>query len=154
MKQQTKIAIAIFLAGFCTKDILDCIFFLQIDKYPIPIWGFAITATHHKISLVVPTLITVGALYYAFGKNTTNAGKSILPLVLFASLVFTACANSGSKLDLTACEEHAKNCPKAENCPEHPKCEAHENAPKPKIAKSIQSVRHSSIKRAVKETQS
>jgi hypothetical protein len=75
MKQQTKIAIAIFLAGFFTKDVLDCLFLLQIDKYPLPVFGFAITATHHKIMLVVSTLITVGALYYAFGKNTIKTEK-------------------------------------------------------------------------------
>lgn len=75
MKQQTKIAIAIFLAGFFTKDVIDCIFFLQIDKYPFSIFGFTITAISHKIMLAVSTLLTVGFLYYAFGKNTTKAGK-------------------------------------------------------------------------------
>tara|TARA_R110000868_G_scaffold214423_1_gene464513 strand:+ start:396 stop:626 length:231 start_codon:yes stop_codon:yes gene_type:complete len=76
MKQQTKIAIAIFLAGFFTKDVIDCIFFLQIDKYPFSIFGFTIiTATSHKIMLAVSTLLTVGFLYYAFGKNTKKVGK-------------------------------------------------------------------------------
>ena len=56
--------------------------------------------------------------------------KLIFPMMLLGSLIFAACGSSSSKLDLTACEEHAKNCPKAENCPEHPKCEAHEKCPK------------------------
>ncbi|MBK8483163.1 MAG: hypothetical protein IPL31_02090 [Saprospiraceae bacterium] len=60
--------------------------------------------------------------------------KLIFPMMLLASLIFSACG-SGGKLDLTACEEHAKNCPRAENCPEHPKCEAHEKCPKDKDCK-------------------
>ncbi len=55
--------------------------------------------------------------------------KSIFSILLLCSLFLASCNNSNN-LDLTACEEHAKNCPKAENCPEHPKCEAHENCPK------------------------
>jgi hypothetical protein len=129
MKQQTKIAIAIFLAGFFTKDIIDCIFFLQIDQYPLSIFGFTITATVHKTMLAVSTVLTVGFLYYAFGRNTSKTEKSILSVMLLVGLLFASCGNSG-KLDLTACEDHAKNCPKAENCPEHPKCEAHEKCPK------------------------
>lgn len=53
--------------------------------------------------------------------------KLIFPMMLLGSLLFTSCGNN---YDFTACEEHAKNCPKAENCPEHPKCEAHEKCPK------------------------
>lgn len=53
--------------------------------------------------------------------------KLIFPIALLGSMVFASCGNN---LDFIACEEHVKNCPKAENCPEHPKCEAHENCPK------------------------
>jgi len=56
--------------------------------------------------------------------------KVIFPMMLLGSLLFASCGNSTGNLDLTACEDHAKNCPKAENCPEHPKCEAHEKCPK------------------------
>lgn len=53
--------------------------------------------------------------------------KLIFPLIVLMSVLATSCKD---KLDMTACEEHAKNCPKAENCPEHPKCEAHEKCAK------------------------
>ena len=73
MKQQTKIALAIFLAGFFAKDIIDCIFFLQIDKYPISILGFTITATHHKMMLNVSIILTALFLYYGFKKQNQRA---------------------------------------------------------------------------------
>lgn len=53
--------------------------------------------------------------------------KLIFSLMLLGSMLMTSCKEN---LDTTACEEHAKNCPKAENCPEHPKCEAHEKCAK------------------------
>lgn len=57
--------------------------------------------------------------------------RAIFPLMILGSLFLASCGGSNTaKLDLTACEEHAKNCPKAENCPEHPKCEAHEKCAK------------------------
>lgn len=59
--------------------------------------------------------------------------KSSIYLILFVSLILVSCGNGN--LDLTACREHAKNCPLAENCPEHPKCEAHEKCSKAKDCK-------------------
>ncbi len=52
--------------------------------------------------------------------------KLIFPMLLLGSLMFVSCKNTDTKM----CEEHAKNCPKAENCPEHPQCEAHEKCAK------------------------
>lgn len=60
--------------------------------------------------------------------------KSIFSLLLIGGFILTSCGNKRN-LDLTACKEHAKNCPKAENCPEHPKCEAHEKCAKAKDCK-------------------
>lgn len=60
--------------------------------------------------------------------------KSIFPFLLLGSMFLASCGGK-SNVDLTMCEEHAKNCPKAENCPEHPKCEAHEKCAKAKDCK-------------------
>ncbi len=72
MTQQTKIALATFLAGFFAKDIIDCIFFLQIDKYPISVFGVTITATSHKIMLVVSIILTALFLYYGLRSQNRN----------------------------------------------------------------------------------
>lgn len=66
MKQQTKIIVALFLAGFFAKDIIDNLFFLYIDQYPLRIFGFDITANSHKVMLVVSIILTVTFLYYSF----------------------------------------------------------------------------------------
>lgn len=52
--------------------------------------------------------------------------KLIFSILLLGSLTIVSCKNRDTKM----CEEHAKNCPKAENCPEHPECEAHEKCAK------------------------
>ena len=45
MKPTTKKILAIFLAGVFAKDVIDDIFFLMIDKYPIDFLGFEITSS-------------------------------------------------------------------------------------------------------------
>ena len=65
-------AVAVFFAGFFAKDIIDDIFFLVIDKYPIDIFGFQITAASHKIMLVVSTILTAVFLYYGLRKSKTS----------------------------------------------------------------------------------
>lgn len=63
MKPQTKNTIALLLAGFFAKDIIDCIGFLLTDNYPLEIFGLTITASHHKVMLVVSTVLTGIFLY-------------------------------------------------------------------------------------------
>lgn len=73
MKPSSKKLLAIFLAGFFAKDIIDDVFFLMIDKYPIEIFGFTITAASHKTMLVVSIILTVILLYYGLrNRNTLN----------------------------------------------------------------------------------
>ncbi len=72
MKTEPKKILAIFLAGFFTKDVIDDVFFLMIDKYPIDIFGFTITATSHKIMLVVSLILTAVFLYYGLRKNNSS----------------------------------------------------------------------------------
>ncbi|ASZ09598.1 hypothetical protein KTO58_28045 [Chitinophaga pendula] len=71
MKIKTSNVIALFFAGFFAKDIIDNIFFLVIDKYPIEIFGFQITASSHKIMLMVSIILTTVFLYYGLKKNKT-----------------------------------------------------------------------------------
>jgi len=66
MTKQSKIFAAIFVAGFFAKDLLDCIFLLMANVYPIPFFGFEITATSHKIMLVISTTLIVVSLYYYY----------------------------------------------------------------------------------------
>ena len=70
MTKQSKIFAAIFLAGFFAKDVIDNLFFLMIDRYPIPIFGFEITATSHKVMLVVSITLVFILLYY--NRKTTE----------------------------------------------------------------------------------
>lgn len=56
MKLQSTIAIALFFAGFFAKDVIDDIFFLMIDKYPIEVFGFTISATAYKTMLVISSI--------------------------------------------------------------------------------------------------
>ncbi|HQY21186.1 MAG TPA: hypothetical protein PK294_12415 [Ignavibacteria bacterium] len=74
MKKLSKQIIAFFLAGFFAKDIIDDIFFLVLltDKYPLEIFGFSITATSHKIMLVVSTIMTAVFFYYGLKKTQNN----------------------------------------------------------------------------------
>ena len=76
MKTTVVNAVSVFFAGFFAKDILDNIFFLVIDKYPITIFGFQITATSHKIMLVVSLVLTAVFLYNGFRKNR-NSKQSV-----------------------------------------------------------------------------
>ncbi len=69
MKKQTTNAVAIFFAGFFAKDVIDDVFFLMIDKYPLDIFGFQITATAHKVMLGVSLILTSVLLYYGLRKN-------------------------------------------------------------------------------------
>lgn len=71
MQIKTKNAVALFFAGFFAKDIIDDIFFLLMDKYPMDIFGFQITASSHKIMLVVSVVLTAAFLYYGLKKNKT-----------------------------------------------------------------------------------
>lgn len=71
MKTGSVKIIALFFAGFFAKDIIDDIFFLMIDKYPIDIFGFQITAASHRIMLVVSIVLTSFLLYYGLRKNKT-----------------------------------------------------------------------------------
>ncbi len=72
MTKQSKIFAAIFFAGFFAKDVIDDLLFLMIDKYPIPIFGFEITATSHKVMLVISTAIVILLLYYNHSLKTTK----------------------------------------------------------------------------------
>ena len=69
MKNQTKKIIAIFLAGFFAKDMIDDIGFLLTDNYPLHVFGITITAMHHKVMLAVSTILTVWFLYFGLSKN-------------------------------------------------------------------------------------
>lgn len=69
MKTKTTNAVALFFAGFFAKDVIDDIFFLMIDKYPLDIFGFQITATSHKVMLVVSIVLTLVFLYYGLRKT-------------------------------------------------------------------------------------
>ena len=71
----TKQVLAIFLAGFFAKDVIDDIFFLIIDKYPIEIFGLHITAAAHKIMLVVSIILATFFLYY--GLKNKNRQKAV-----------------------------------------------------------------------------
>lgn len=76
MKTETKKILIIFLAGFFAKDVIDDIFFLMIDKYPIEIFDFQITATSHKIMLLVSLILTSMFLYYGLRKNKSINQKT------------------------------------------------------------------------------
>jgi hypothetical protein len=69
MKTQTKTTIALFLAGFFAKDIIDSIGFLLTDNYPLEVFGLTITAMHHKIMLAVSASLTALLLYYGLRKR-------------------------------------------------------------------------------------
>jgi len=72
MKTEPKKILALFLAGFFAKDAIDDVFFLMIDKYPLDIFGFQITATSHKVMLVVSLILTLVFLYYGLRKNKSS----------------------------------------------------------------------------------
>lgn len=73
MKTRSTNALALFFAGFFAKDVIDDIFFLMIDKYPMEIFGFTITAMSHKIMLVVSIILTLVFLYYGLrNRNSLN----------------------------------------------------------------------------------
>jgi hypothetical protein len=76
MKISSKRLLAVFLAGFFAKDIVDDIFFLMIDKYPIEIFGFSITASSHKTMLVISIIVTLVLLYYGLRKRNTLNQKA------------------------------------------------------------------------------
>jgi hypothetical protein len=59
---------ALFFAGFFAKDLIDNIFFLQLNLYPIEIMGFSITARSHQIMLAVSLILTSSLLYYSLKK--------------------------------------------------------------------------------------
>lgn len=65
MKSQTNKLLALFFAGFFAKDLIDNIFFLQLNLYPIEIMGFSITSKLHQIMLVVSLFLTISLLYYS-----------------------------------------------------------------------------------------
>lgn len=67
-----KKTIALFLSGFFAKDVIDSVFFLMINKYPIEIFGFRITAASHKIMLAVSTVFTALFFYYGLKKNKAD----------------------------------------------------------------------------------
>ena len=69
MKSRATNAAALFFAGFFAKDVIDDIFFLMIDKYPIEIFGIEITAASHKIMLVVSLILTTVFLYFGLRKS-------------------------------------------------------------------------------------
>lgn len=69
MKQQSKIALALFLAGFFAKDIIDSAGFLLTNNYPLDIFGITITAIHHKVTLVVSTILMALLLIYGLRKR-------------------------------------------------------------------------------------
>lgn len=66
---RNKKAIALFFAGFFAKDIIDDVFFLIINQYPIEIFGFQITAASHKIMLVISTVLVALFLYYGLRRH-------------------------------------------------------------------------------------
>jgi hypothetical protein len=72
MKTQTKTIIALFLGGFFAKDVVDSAGFLLTDNYPLHIFGITITAIHHKVMLVVSTILTGAFLYYGLRSARTN----------------------------------------------------------------------------------
>jgi len=72
MKIRTTNAVALLFAGFFAKDAIDDIFFLMIDKYPLDIFGFQITAASHKVMLVVSIVLTLVFLYYGLRKNRSH----------------------------------------------------------------------------------
>ena len=76
MKSRATNAATLFFAGFFAKDVIDDIFFLMIDKYPIDIFGFHITAASHKIMLVVSAILTIMFLYYGLRKNKSINQKA------------------------------------------------------------------------------
>lgn len=73
MKTEPKKILALFFAGFFAKDAIDDVFFLMIDKYPLTIFGFQITATAHKVMLAVSIVLTLVLLYYGLrNRNSLN----------------------------------------------------------------------------------
>ena len=80
MKNQTQATILLFLAGFFAKDIIDNIGFLLTDNYPLNIFGMRITAIHHKVMLVISSILTIIFLYYGCKKlqnKVQNNGKNV-----------------------------------------------------------------------------
>jgi hypothetical protein len=77
MQTKTTNAVAVFFAGFFAKDVIDDIFFLMIDKYPIEIFGFQITAASHKMMLVVSIILTAVFLYFGLRKNKNNKQSTV-----------------------------------------------------------------------------
>lgn len=75
MQSKKTNAVALFFAGFFAKDIIDDIFFLTIDKYPIEIFGFQITAASHKTMLVISIILTAVLLYYGL-RNRKGINQS------------------------------------------------------------------------------
>ena len=75
MKTKTTNALALFFAGFFAKDVIDNIFFLMIDKYPIEIFDFQITAASHKVMLVISLILTAVFLYYG-SRNNKNINQN------------------------------------------------------------------------------
>ncbi len=69
MKPETKKIWALFFAGFFAKDLIDNIFFLQLNLYPIEVMGFSITAQSHQIMLAVSLILTSSLLYYSLKKT-------------------------------------------------------------------------------------
>lgn len=77
LNTEPKKILAIFLAGFFAKDVIDDIFFLMIDKYPIDIFGFQIIASSHKIMLVVSLILTAVFVYYGLRKNKSGNQNTV-----------------------------------------------------------------------------
>lgn len=75
MKKHTTNAVAIFFAGFFAKDVIDDVFFLMIDKYPLDIFDFQITAASHKVMLVISLILTAVFLYYG-SRNNKNINQN------------------------------------------------------------------------------
>lgn len=69
MKSETKKLILLFFAGFFAKDIIDDVFFLMLNRYPIDVFGMTITSTSHKVMLVVSTFLMILFLYYGLRKS-------------------------------------------------------------------------------------
>lgn len=69
MKTQAGKTIALLLAGFFAKDVIDSIGFLMTDNYPLEIFGLTITASHHQVMLIVSTVLTGVFLYVGLKKK-------------------------------------------------------------------------------------
>ncbi len=66
---RTKQLIALFFAGFFAKDMIDDIFFLVRNEYPIEIFGLKVSASAHQIMLVVSVVLTTFFLWYGLKRR-------------------------------------------------------------------------------------